>query len=410
MKICGNNKVVITGLGISSAVGQGKEDFSNALWNGAHSFQVMKREERSYENIKFLGAEVDKLNYLDHFSKGVLRKSTYTGKMALVTIKEAWDDAGLDEVDSNSMGLIIGGSNVQQRELLQITKKYMNQLYYIPAAYACYYMDTDLCGLCTEEFNIKGLAYTVGGGSASGQLAFIQAVQAVEHGTVDICIAVGALMDLSYLECQAFRAAGAMGSDRYYNMPDQACRPFDQDRDGFIYGENCGVLIVESEESALRRNKKVYAVVEGYGIQMDANRNPNPSLEGEISAINKALASAELKPEKIEYVNSHGSGSRIGDLTELEALRKCGLHDAYINATKSITGHGLSAAGAVELVASVLQIRESRLHPTRNLVNPIHDSFRWVKESSVYCMVNHAVNVSIGFGGINTAVCLGQYK
>lgn len=410
MKKCRNDRVVITGIGITSGVGQGKEAFSKALWNGAHAFKVMEREDRSYDDVSFLGAEVSELNYLDSFSKRVLRKSTYTGKMALATIKEAWEDAGIHEVDSNSIGLIIGGSNVQQRELFKITKKYMNQSYYIPATYACSYMDTDLCGLCTEEFDIRGMAYTVGGSSASGQLAFIQAVQAVELGIVDICIAVGALMDLSYLECQAFRSIGAMGSDRYNNIPDQACRPFDQDRDGFIYGENCGVLIVESEKSALRRNKKVYAVVEGFGIQMDANRNPNPSFEGEICAINKALARAELKPEVIEYINPHGSGSKIGDKIELEALKKCGLHSAYINATKSITGHGLSAAGAVELVASVLQMRKSKLHPTRNLVNPIDTSFRWVKENAIYCTVNHAINVSIGFGGINTAVCLGAYK
>ncbi|HAU86142.1 MAG TPA: polyketide beta-ketoacyl:ACP synthase [Lachnospiraceae bacterium] len=406
MKRCRNSKSVITGLGITSAVGQGVEAFSNALWNGNHSFAVLKREDRCYEDVKFIGAEIPELSGMDAFSRRVLRKCSYTEQVALATVKEAWEDAELQGVNPDSTGLIIGGSNVQQRELLKISKKYRDDAYYIPATYACSYMDTDICGLCTEEFGIHGLAYTVGGASASGQLAFLQAVQAVESGMVDVCIAVGTLMDLSYLECQAFRSIGAMGSDRYSQTPDQACRPFDNDRDGFIYGENCAVLVVESKESAKRRGKKAYATVEGFGIHMDANRNPNPSLEGEMRAIQKALEDAELESSQIDYINPHGSGSKIGDQIELEALKSCGLNHAYINATKSITGHGLSAAGAVELVATVLQMKEGKLHPTRNLLNPIDTSFHWVQESALDYTIQNAISMSIGFGGINTAVCL----
>jgi malonyl-ACP decarboxylase len=271
-------------------------------------------------------------------------------------------------------------------------------------------MDSDLCGLCTEAFGIRGLAYTVGGASASGQLAVLEAIHAVESGRMDVCIAMGALMDISYWECQGLRSLGAMGSNRYANAPALACRPFDRDRDGFIFGESCGVVVIESLASARRLGRPPYARLSGWAMGMDANRNPNPSIEGEVAAIKAALEHAGLLPMDIDYINPHGTGSTIGDITELESIRQCGLDHAYLNATKSITGHGLSAAGAVEMIAVLLQMKEGRLHPTRNLDNPIDSSFNWVGGQSVTHTMENALNLSMGFGGINTAVCLQKYS
>lgn len=267
-------------------------------------------------------------------------------------------------------------------------------------------MDTDLCGLCTEQFGIQGLAYTVGGASASGQVAIIQAIEAIQADRVDVCIAMGALMDISYMECQALRSLGAMGSDRYADEPAMACRPFDQSRDGFIYGESCGVVVIERADSAVRRREKPYAKLAGWDMGMDRNRNPNPSYEGEARVIRRALEKAKLMPEEIDYINPHGTGSVVGDEIEIKALQDCKLSHAYINATKSIIGHGLSAAGTVEIVATLLQMKESRLHPTRNLEEPIHLDCNWVKNESVPAIIHNTMNLSMGFGGINTAICM----
>jgi malonyl-ACP decarboxylase len=200
-----------------------------------------------------------------------------------------------------------------------------------------------------------------------------------------------------------------MGTDKYAHDPARACRPFDKNRDGFIYGEACGAVVIErASEEAMERAGGVnpYAVLAGWAIGMDGNRNPNPSYDGEVQVIQRALNAASLSAQEIDYINPHGTGSKIGDETELKALRDVQLSRAYINATKSITGHGLSAAGTVEIIATLLQMQASRLHPSINLEDPLDPSFNWVLSQSIPYTIEHALNLSTGFGGINTAICL----
>ncbi|MEH7132202.1 beta-ketoacyl synthase N-terminal-like domain-containing protein [Priestia megaterium] len=405
MKNQKQSEFVITGCGVTSAIGRGKTEFTTALLQGMHAFKVMERPGRQKET-SFLGAEIHSLSCPNDFPKKTWRTASFSGKVAMVTLHEAWEEAQLHGIDSRRIGLVIGGSNFQQRELIQKFETYKENLHFISPTYGFSFMDSDLCGLCTEQFDIKGLSYTVGGASASGQVAILQAIQAIQTGQVDICIAMGALMDLSYLECQALRSLGAMGSDRYANDPARASRPFDADRDGFIFGESCGAVVIERLDSALSRQVKPYASIIGTGMTLDGNRNPNPSCEGEVDAIKMALDQAELSPHEIDYINPHGTGSLIGDEIELQAIYECQLSHAYINATKSIIGHGLTAAGTVELIATLLQMKESKLHPTRNLENPISPSLQWVGEKNVSHEIKHALTLSMGFGGINTAICI----
>ncbi|MCR8978415.1 beta-ketoacyl synthase N-terminal-like domain-containing protein [Brevibacillus laterosporus] len=404
-KIYNRNDIFITGIGVTAAIGQGQAAFTEALMQGQHSFDLMKRPGRQ-KGTTFLGAEISSLHLPERLSKRLLRTASFSGQVALATLLEAWEDAKLDDADSHRIGLVIGGSNLQQRELIQTYEAYADRIDFIRPTFGISFMDSDLVGLCTEQFGIRGFAYTLGGASASGQAAIIQAIQAVRSNQVDICIAIGGLMDLSYVELQAFHALGAMGSERYANDPDLACRPFDRDRDGFIYGESCGVVVIEKADSAYKRRVSPYACTSGWAITMDGNRNPNPSYDGEVQVIREALRQAELSADQIDYINPHGTGSLLGDETEVKAICDCGLSHAYLNATKSIVGHGLSAAGTVEAIATLVQMKESRLHPTRNLDQPIDDSLNWVKGQSVRYSMTHALNLSMGFGGINTALCL----
>jgi malonyl-ACP decarboxylase len=403
------SELVITGVGVTSAIGQGKTAFTSALMQGSHAFGVMQRPGRQ-KGTSFIGAEISSLTYPERFSKRVLRTASLSGQVALVTLHEAWDEANLDAMDPSRIGLVIGGSNIQQRELVQTYESYQDRAAFIPPTYGLSFMDSDLCGFCTEQFGIRGLAYTVGGASASGQVAILQAAQMVLSGQVDVCIAMGALMDLSYWECQALRSLGAMGTDRYATEPAMACRPFNKQRDGFIYGECCGAVVIERAGSAMNRQVQPYAILSGWAMATDGNRNPNPSHEGEVRVIQKALAQAQLTSQDIDYINPHGTGSVIGDETELRAIRDCQLSHAYINATKSIIGHGLSAAGTVEVIATLLQMKECRLHPTRNLDDPLDPSLSWVGDQSVSHVIQHALTLSMGFGGINTALCLQRYE
>lgn len=401
--------LVVSGMGVVSAIGQGKQAFADALIAGRDAFRVMKRPGRQRDSA-FIGAEIDNLMIPDEVAAQTLRTASLSAKAALTVVHEAWNEARLFEMEPHRVGLIVGGSNVQQREISQIHDAYRDRISFLRPSYGMNFMDTDVCGLCTSQFGIRGLAYTVGGASASGQLAIMQAAQAVMTGQVDACIAVGALMDLSYWECRGFQALGAMGSNRFADQPGLACRPFDRDHDGFIYGECSGALVIESMGSSRKRAVRPYARLAGWGIAMDGNRNPDPSLEGETRAIQNALASAEWSAAQVDYVNPHGTGSVIGDETELAALRASGLAEARLNASKSLLGHGLSAAGAVEAIATLLQMHEGKLHPTRNLDNPIDPGMNWVGSSAVLHPIQYALTLSMGFGGMNTALCWQRHQ
>lgn len=403
------SKPAITGMGVIAATGQGKAAFTAALLEGRHAFGVMQRPGRQRESTH-IGAEIGEIKFCPDIAQQKLRASSLSAQAALAVLQEAWLEARLSNVDSRRIGLIVGGSNVQQRELVQMHETYRDRQAFLRPAYGLSFMDSDLCGFCTAQFGIRGLAYTVGGASASGQLAIVQAAQAVLMKQVDVCIALGALMDLSHWECRGLRALGAMGSDRYSEEPGLACRPFDRDHDGFIFGECCGAVVVESMESSDRRGVKPYATLRGWGIVMDGNRNPDPSLEGETQAIQNALDASGLSPAQIDYVNPHGTGSVAGDETELKALRKCGLTAPYLNATKSLIGHGLSAAGTVEVIATLLQMQAGRLHPSRNLENPIDSTLNWVTGKAIDHSIQNALTLSMGFGGINTALCWQRHQ
>lgn len=404
--------LVASGLGIVTAIGQGADTVTGALLAGAHAFGHMQRPGRqlpSHEGqtppARFIGAEIPALRLPDGLPSAMLRTASLSGQAALAVLHEAWTDAALEGVDPARIGLVVGGSNLQQRELVAMQDAYRGRERFLKPSYGMGFMDSDLCGLCTEAFPIRGFAHTLGGASASGQAAVIHALEAVRSGRVDACIAIGGLMDLSYWECQGLRSLGAMGSDRHADDPASACRPFDASRDGFIFGESCAAIVVERADRAHARRRTPWAQLAGWGIAMDGNRNPNPSLDGECTAIAAALSMAGVPPEGIDYVNPHGTGSHIGDITEVQALRDSGLAHVRLNTTKSLLGHGLTAAGAVELAVVLLQMRAGQLHPARNLVEPIDPGLRWVGDTPEPHAIRAALNMSMGFGGINTAIC-----
>lgn len=397
-------ELVISGLGVTTSIGQGKADFLAALLRGDSAFAVMQRPGRQKESA-FLGAELGELRRPEGW-RAQNASLPLTSQVALITLAEAWDEARLGDVEPARIGLVLGGSNVQQREQVLTHETFGDRPFFVNPKYALSFLDTDACGVLTEHFGIRGEAFSVGGASASGQLCVIQAARAVASGVVDVCIAVGALMDLSYWECHALRSAGAMGSDRFAEAPSEACRPFDARRDGFIYGESCAAIVVERAATAARRGVRPYAEIRGWAVGVDGRRGPEPSISGEVRAIQEALQHAGVEPTDIDYVNPHGSGSAIGDSVEVQALRQSGLAHAPINATKSLTGHGLTAAGAVEIAATVLQMRAATLHPSRNLEEPLDASLDWVRGERRRHEIDLALTLSFGFSGINTCVCL----
>lgn len=404
------SQIKITGMGIVSSTAFGIPAFTKALLSGQTNFGYLKRTGR--ENLGFIGAELPNIN-IDSVSLKYnisFRNASWSNKIAAVAVSEAWQDAKLDsiKVDPIRIGLVVGGSNFQQRHQQKTRQRYRSRPEFLTPSYGLSVWDTDLVGLLSQCFQINGEGYSVGAASASGTVALIHAARQIMMEQVDVSIAIGALCDVSAWECQALINMGAMGSERFADAPDLACRPFDRNHDGFIYGEGCGVLILEKAEHAQKRGVTAHGNLSGWGLTLDGNRNPNPSIIGEKRAMNNALQMAKIEPEQINYVNTHGTGSPLGDTTEISALKSVGLSHCFLNATKSLTGHCLTASGIVEAIATLIQIEFNFCHATRNLINPIDPSLQWVKETSISVEIRHAISNSFAFGGINAAIIISK--
>lgn len=398
---------IISGVGIVSGFGAGKANAIAAMREAKSAFAPLNRAGRQIDSEGLWGIEIPS----DHIDS--INQSLGTGyncslglSLALHALDEAYREANLEMLDGSQIGLIVGGSNLQQRELVNNLERYQRSGIVLPM-HAMSYMDTDISSACCARYNISGLSYTLGGASSSGLLAVLHAVEAVQSGKVDVCIAIGAVADLSKLECAAFRNIGAMGGAEVTGMTaDTAYRPFDKLTQGFYYGESCAAIVVERHDLRSKQDSNPYARVLGHATVIEPNRSPDPSFEAECLVMNKVMQSAQLTPCQIDYVNPHGSGSALGDKVELEALLASGLNEAYINTTKSIFGHGLSSAGAIEMAAMLLQMRHGFVHPSRNLYAPIRNDFNWVKSEPIERKITTGINLSYGFGGFNSAICL----
>lgn len=401
-----SHDIVLTGMGVTTAIGRGAAEFAVALFNGDNRAAVMRRDGRQEQGgtSNFIGSEIPGTKLLNALPENIPNNASLSAQVAVVTLNEAWRVACLHDVDPARIGLVIGGNNLQQRQLISYQAARAPE--YVSPSYAFAYMDTDIVGVCTECFEIRGPAFCVGAASASGQVAIIQAACTVLADQADVCIALGAMVDLSHWECRAFQSLGAMASPRPGEAPATIGRPFDADAQGFVFGESCAAVVVERAKRIQRCGTTAEVALTGWGMVSAGSRSPAPSYSGEVRAIRQALDMASIGPGDIEYVNPHGTGSPAGDRVEAEALIECGLATAPVNCTKSLTGHGLSSAGIVELAATVLQLRHKRLHPSLNLTRPITDRINWVVEGRSCPAIRRAINLSHGFAGLNSAICL----
>ncbi|WP_321342055.1 beta-ketoacyl synthase N-terminal-like domain-containing protein [Breoghania sp.] len=396
--------VAVTGMGVACGLGYGKAAFAKGLFETPNVFGVLRREgrEQPEDETPFIGVELP--DEPETLPPRLARTTTFPARVALRVLEEAWADAGLEEVDPERIGLVVGGTNLMAREQALAASRYADRLAYVPPRHGHMFLDTDIAGLCAANFPIRGFTLTVGAASASGAVAVIEAMRAIRCGDIDICIALGALQDLSAYDLHAMRSLGAMGSERFADDPGRACRPMDADHDGFLYGEACAALVLTRENFATPG--KIYGHLLGAGHVADGSRGPEPDTQGQQRAAELALDEADLTAADIDYVNGHATSTPAGDEAELETYRALGLTHARINATKSIIGHGLSAAGAIEIAAVLAQIAEGRLHPTRNLETPLDPGFGWVGPEAVPHRIRHALKFSFGFGGIDTALVI----
>ena len=409
------NPVAITGVGVATAAGCGVQAFAEALFSGRAKFALLQRPGRETP-LPIVGAEIDDAAFgptrfaaADRLAK---RSGSLVAQTAIQVLAEAWRDARLDggRVPAARIGLVVGGLGHEPRADECLRGQYRGNLRFIRPSSAVATWDTHLIGLLSEAFGIQGECVSVGGASAAGAVAVIHAARQIASGATDVSIAVGALCDLSQFELQALRNLGALGGEQSTDHPDRACRPFDVSSDGFIPGEGCAAIVLERDCDALSGHVNLRGWFLGGCIASAAEHGPAPNPDAQRRVMCGALEQAGVVASDVDYVSTHGTGAPLGDATEVATIRAAGLDGAWINATKSITGHCLTASGAIEVVATVLQMQAGRCHATRNLVQPIDPALRWVRQQAVEADINIAISNSFAFGGINTSLVLGRLR
>jgi malonyl-ACP decarboxylase len=323
---------------------------------------------------------------------------------------EGWQDAGLHRspVAVDRIGLVVAGHNLSGGYAEQVRARYTVSPVHLPARFSLHFMDTDHVATVSQVLGIRGEGYTVGGASASGNVAILNGHRLVASGAVDVCLVLGALTELSAMELQGFYNLGAMAGTRGAAAAHERCRPFDADREGFVAGQGAACLVLESADSARDRGVPGWGRVVGAALRLDGNALADPSVAGEALAMAAAIRHAGLEPAQIGYVNAHGTGSTLGDEVELAALHQVfGTLRPWVNSTKGLVGHCLCAAGVVEAVACLVQLRDGFVHPNANLRRPIDAGCRLAGERAVPVDFGYALSNGFGFGGFNTSVVFG---
>lgn len=421
------NKVGITGTGIISSIGESLPEFRQSLKDGKSGIKQVTSLQEPKPSVNIV-AEIQNFSFFEmlerlqnipdekmNLAKRLGRRAPLAIQTSIIAALQAWSDAQLfgNKPSSERIGLIVAGQNSTQHYQYDLIPKFKENPEYLSPRYALEFLETNQVGVLSELFEINGEGFVVGGASATGNVGIIKAYQLVQFGLADICLVVGVLADLSPLDMQGFINIGAMGGKKFGNQPEKACRPFDSQHEGFIYGQASACIIIESGMSALKRAMPFMAEIAGGSLNLDGNSSSDPKVNGEMKAMLSALSQAALSASDVSYINTHGSSSPLGDKTEAEAIGKIfGKRNSnlWLNSTKSLTGHCLYSAGLVEAIATVEQMREGFLHANKNLENPICHDLQFCGPESIKHKIDVAMSNSFGFGGINSAIILKQAR
>lgn len=410
-------RVVITGLGVVSPVGNGKEEFWNNLLAGKPGVGPITQFDATDFPVKIAG-EVKDFDpvALAGDRKTVRHMDRYT-QFAVAAAKMAVADAKLDmtkedpDMAGTLIGTGIGGIHVMEDTILQIEKRGPGKVnpFAIPMMIA-----NMASGQVSITLGLRGPVLTDVTACASGTNSIGLAARLIKYGDADIMIAGGAEAAVSKAPMAGFAAMKALSSRDC--PPKEASCPFDAGRDGFVLGEGSGVLVLEELEHAKKRGAHIYAELAGYGSNGDAYHITAPRPGGELAylCMEKALKDAHTKPEEVDYINAHGTSTRLNDLNETSAIKALLGKHAYeipVNSTKSMTGHLLGAAGAIEAVVCALSIENNKVHPTINLKerDPECD-LDYVTEGARDVKINVAMSNSFGFGGHNAVIVMRRYE
>ena len=328
--------------------------------------------------------------------------------LSMLLAADAWLDCGLaaDTVDLDRVAVVIAGHNINARYAFDNHAQFAEEPDFIDGMMALHSLDTDHAGCVSELLRARGAIYTVGAACASGNAALRAACDEVLHHGADAAIVVGAVLDFATVDLHAMALMGAISIESFNERPEQASRPYDTGREGFVPAHGGGALVIERADRARRRGARVWADILAVESGSDGNHLPQPSEEGQTRVMRHVLQAAGLAPEQIDYVNAHATSTPVGDVTELRSINQVfGAHAKRlkINATKSMLGHTCWAAPTVESVAAILQMNAGMLHPSINIdsLDPRVD-LDVCASGPVPHQIQYMMKNSFGFGGINS--------
>ncbi len=404
-------RVVITGVGTVNPLGNSVEEYWENLKNGVSGAGPITHFDASLHTTKF-ACEVKDFDPLKYMEKKELRKYDMYTQYAFASSEQAVVDSGIDleKVDGDRVGVIWGAGIGGLETFHQEVRAYKEERprfspFFIPKMIA-----NIAGGLVSMKYGFRGPNYTTVSACASASHAMIDAMNTIRMGKADMILTGGSEAGVNECGVAGFNSMRALSTRN--DDPKTASRPFDKDRDGFVMGEGSAAFIFEDYEHALARGAKIYAEIVGGGMSADAYHMtaPDPEGRGANLVMKWALEDAGIKPEDVDYINVHGTSTPLGDIAEPKAILKTFGEHAYnlsISSTKSMTGHLLGAAGAIEGLASVLAIINGIVPPTINHVTPdpeidekLDFTFNKAKEKEI----NVAISNTFGFGGHNATV------
>ncbi len=395
-------RVVVTGLGVISALGPNTDAFWQALREGRSGISPL--ENFGPTQFRFQNAaEVHDYTPDAHFGKKQIALLDRFAQLGLVAAREALADAALEwtaqlrQHTAVVTGSAMGGQSTLDKAYLGLYGKQRPRVHPLTVPRA---MNSSAASHISMEYGFTGPAYSVSSACSSASHAIGQAFWMVRNGLVDVAVTGGSEAPFGYGNLKAWEALRVIDPD--------TCRPFSRDRGGTILGEGGAKLVIESLENAQDRGARIYGEIVGFGMSADAHHLTQPLIEGAVRAIRAALEDADLDPQQIGYVNAHGTGTRANDPAETRAIRQVfGEHADHlvISSTKSMHGHTLGAAGALESVATLLALHHGLLPPTANFTEPDPEcDLDVVPNEARAASVTYAVSNAFAFGGLNAVL------
>ncbi|BAH44600.1 MULTISPECIES: beta-ketoacyl-ACP synthase II [Brevibacillus] len=409
-------RVVITGVGVVSPVGNDAQTFWNSLLEGKSGIDRVAAFDASDYPTQIAG-EVKNFDPEQYMDKKEIRRTDRFVQFGLAAAKMAVEDAKLEITPENAervgvyIGSGIGGLTTWEEQHSVLLEKGPRRVspFFIPMLIA-----NMASGAVSIQYGAKGPTSSAITACATGTNAIGEALRLIQFDHADVMIAGGAEATVRPMGFAGFCSAKAMSTRN--DEPQKASRPFDKDRDGFVMGEGAGVLILEELEHAKKRGATIIAELIGYGMSADAHHitSPSPGGEGAARCMASALKDAGVDPTEVQYINAHGTSTGQGDIAETQAIKTVFGEHAYklaVSSTKSMTGHLLGATGGVEAIATAYALRDQILPPTINLENPDPEcDLDYVPNHARKATVNVAVSNTFGFGGHNATVILKRYE